>query len=58
MLNGKKVTCFHSIKDDITNAGLVYCCSIIMSVYNDALHCRAQYEDAAVVVDGNLVSLM
>ncbi|XP_003387913.1 PREDICTED: uncharacterized protein LOC100638860 [Amphimedon queenslandica] len=37
VLNGKRVTCFHSIKDDVINAG-------------------ATYEDASVVVDGNLVT--
>jgi protease I len=37
VLTGKKVTCFHSIKDDVINAG-------------------GSYEDAAVVVDGNLIT--
>ncbi|XP_065831248.1 protein/nucleic acid deglycase 2-like [Oscarella lobularis] len=37
VLKGRKATCFHSIKDDVKNAGAVY-------------------EDAAVVVDGNLVT--
>ena len=37
ILKGRKLTCFVSIKDDVTNAG-------------------GLYEDASVVVDGNLVT--
>lgn len=37
ILNGKRATCFYSIKDDVTNAGAIY-------------------EDASVVVDGNLIT--
>lgn len=37
LLKGRRVTCFHSIKDDVVNAG-------------------AEWEDAEVVVDGNLIT--
>ncbi|XP_002737725.1 protein/nucleic acid deglycase 2-like [Saccoglossus kowalevskii] len=37
VLRGRQATCWHSIKDDVTNAG-------------------AEYQDAAVVVDGNLIT--
>jgi len=37
VLQDRRVTCFHSIKDDVINAG-------------------ANYEDAAVVVDRNLIT--
>ncbi len=37
ILKGRRVTCFHAIKDDVINAG-------------------AEYEDAEVVRDGNLIT--